>query len=1115
MRNKHIALVAAAVAAAMPLSATVRGFVGADGEQGKLNAGQTVAASGSFADVPAQPRQYAPARIGATGSTIYGFMSYADIDGFNAGWYEIEPSGNATRLWQYAFAESGARLSNGWLRGGRLCGLGLFTMGSEDMIGDYAYQEFDLETGELLTNRSIDVISYRMPHFYSAAYVPSEDKIYGFGKGESSESDLHYFKCAPADKPEEAVIIKQLSQPGDRCFSLCYSPVDNCFYGVNCFGKFVRILTNGTITELFDVPVADLANSKGALAYSPYDGYLIWNPSVYAATSELYAIYPAENRIEKIHQFDVDTQFTFFLTPDVQDNMAAPRPGRFISAQFEDAQLSGTLRFAMPDHTMQDSSISGDIDWRLYDNGTLLKSGTAPAAENVTIPVEVAQGDHTFRFAAVLNGIEGNPAVAHVYVGHDTPKVPEQVVLTSENVTWMPVTEGVHGGYMDAANVTYEVYLNGEKAGETSANSFPVNIDADREQDVYRASVVAVSHDMRSDAGISDKAIIGRPYALPMTIAPTEHDAEMVTIINADGSPEYGVWRFSDQWQGDWGTYCFASGWSYNQPDDWLIMPAAEFPSNEVLYQVTLDVARGSYSGQREYFEVWAGTAPTVEAMTIPVIAKTRAQKYNEWKEYSGEFAVPRAGTYYIAVRSVSDPDQKDMIVKNIRVAATDKQTEVPAAVTGLTVVATSDPDLTATLSFTMPTKFVNGNDIPESATVKARALGAQTVEVAGAPGSVQTLVVPTAQGDNYINVITEVDGMLGQAAEVSVFTGMDMLSYVEKYKAELSEDNMSVRLTWERPIESLNGGYFATTGIRYWIGELDTDGSFIGEPVCAGTDVYEYTLSLPEGSPQKYMRIAIAAENAAGISNARRYIARVVGTPYTLPIIENFDDMTAKYTPLQASAPTDEYVDGSWDWCQPEVVGEEFAHDGGGYGIIGFTDKGNARVRLGLPKVSTVGAEAPNATLELWTGEACAEQMAVYATTHGMAMPEKIADIPAGSGWQKVNVAIPDKFNNRPWMSLYIDGYLPTSSHYLMLYSYMMSPMSSVSDILSGSTGAVYSRRGEIVMAGYDGAAYAVYGIDGKSIAAGTCSGETVVAAAPGIYVVRIGSQAARVIVR
>ena len=253
-------------------------------------------------------------------------------------------------------------------------------------------------------------------------------------------------------------------------------------------------------------------------------------------------------------------------------------------------------------------------------------------------------------------------------------------------------------------------------------------------------------------------------------------------------------------------------------------------------------------------------------------------------------------------------------------------------------------------------------------------------------------------------------------------------------------------------------------------------------------------------------MRIAIAAENAAGISNARWYIARVIGTPYSLPMIENFDDMKAKYTPLQASAPTDEYVDGSWDWCQPEVVGEEFAHVGGGYGIIGYTDKGNARVRLGLPKVSTIGAEAPNATLELWTGEGCAEQMA---------MPEKIADIPAGSGWQKVNVAIPDKFNNRPWMSLYIDGYLPISSNYLILYSYMLSPVSGVSDILPGSTGAVYARQGEIVMAGYDGAAYAVYSIDGKSIAAGTCNGETVVAAAPGIYVVRIDSQVARVIVR
>lgn len=87
-------------------------------------------------------------KVGATGSTIYGYQSYADVEEFLGGLYEIEPSGDMRHLWDYSYATVGAAINNGWIRNGKLCGLGIFTMGSEDLVGDYAYQELDLMTGK-------------------------------------------------------------------------------------------------------------------------------------------------------------------------------------------------------------------------------------------------------------------------------------------------------------------------------------------------------------------------------------------------------------------------------------------------------------------------------------------------------------------------------------------------------------------------------------------------------------------------------------------------------------------------------------------------------------------------------------------------------------------------------------------------------------------------------------------------------------------------------------------------------------------------------------------------------------------------------------------------------
>ncbi len=1062
-------------------------------------------------DFTEEPARNTINKVGASGSTIYGYQSYADLDEFTGGLYEIEPTGDMTRLWDYSYANIGAILSNGWIRNGSLCGLGVYTLGSEDLVGDYAYQEFDLITGKMTLMRQIDVLYETLPYFHKAAYVPEDDRIYGFGRIGDIYSDNRYiFKSAPADKPEEAVMITEVS-PGERCYSLCWHPVDHCFYGVNTWSKLVKIDRDGTYTELCELPLENIANSPSALVFSPYDGYLLWNPAVNAASSTLYAIYPDEKRIEKLHTFDIDRQFTFFTSPDFEVDEAAPAAATYLGADFKDAAHEGTISFRLPSKTLGGETIEGELSYTLYTNGKQAAQGNGMAGSEIAVPVTgLTDAYYTFRIEASASGKKGVPCVTHLYVGNDTPATPANVVINKTNISWDAVTEGTHKGYLDLTAIEYEVYLNDRLLGKTQSAVYEYTIDNTQELDAFVAKVVAVCNGKTSAEGVSEKAILGNPLSLPVQIIPTEHQAQLCTYINRDGSPDYGTWSLSDLW----GDLCFASGWSYEQPDDWLILPITMLPDADKVYSVSLEAARGGQIGTREYFEVWAGTSPDPESMTIPVIEKTRARNYNEWVDYSGIFAIPQAGTYYIAVHGVSDPDQKNLIVKNIRITETEYSINSPEAVSDLKIASSSDADLTATITMTLPTKYISGTAIEAGTKITVTATGAEKVSAAGAPGESVTMTVPTAQGENYITVVAEINGATGRSSEVSIFTGMDMLSYVENLRGEISEDNMSVRLTWEPPKESLNGGYFATTGIRYNIGLIYADGEFINDPIRTEPDVTEYTLVCPEGTPQQFCRIAVVAENAAGVSHAIYYVTQIVGTPYQLPIVEEFENLVTKYSPMTASAPTSAYQNGAWSMGQPELVNPDFTGNQSTYAIIGYTDESSAKVRMRLPKVSTKSLTEAYATFELWTGHHCADPIDIYAITYGMDSPEKIATVPLGNGWQFVTVAIPAKYLDRQWMNLYIDGTLKSSEHYLIMASYSVDKSAGI-DNVTEVTGSINATNGKIEISGFDGEDYAIFGIDGIVVASGICGDRTSVGVGNGIYIVKAGTHTVRVMVK
>lgn len=995
-------------------------------------------------------QQGAAAVKNPSGSTLRGFVVYDEKDNLLPGWYEFDTDGNMDMLWQWdsSLANSAFVPRGGWIRNGRLCMIVASSYSGDQQLAGFGYVEVDPATGKILENKDINPYNNQYANMISLAYVAKEDKVYGISQDPDSNSC--YLVSAPADDISKASKIAKLSAPGYRAYSFAYSPEEECFYGIAYFDKLVRYDKDGTVTDVCNVPLSHLTSERGGMIYSPLDGCYIYsptyNPSGYDAPFDLYAVDPAAKTFTQYVSKPDAVQIAFMLSPDtyeLQDK--SPAIPSVKSVDLISGDTDATVVYTLPAAAHDGSALNGSLSWTAKVDNVTFSSGTAGPGDDVTVNFTgLANGPRSLQLTLGSGDLISLPAVAKVFAGKDVPKTPANVFLTASKVTWEAVTQGTHGESIDHDNLSYKVYLNGEFQGSTSATEYALTLDDTTPMTAYTASVVAVAGDAESEPGYSNKIVFGRPFDLPMHFAPTEDDFDLMTVYNLDGGPEYGIWEYSERWDEP----CFSSGWSLDKDaDDWLILPGASFKDPSKAARLAFMAACGGTSDKEEFLEVWMGSSPEPDAMTIPILSKTQIRS-NEWETYDNIFAVPEAGTYYIGFHSVSKPFQYSLIVRDINVTQTELDARAPRVVDNLEIKSTSDADLTATLSFTMPRFYLNGEQIPEHVSLTAKVSSeVDTQGFTGYPGDTVEGVIGTAQGNNIISVVASYGSAEGQKAEVQVFTGVDVPDFVENYNTSISEDNMTLHMTWEAPLKALYDGYFETTGLQYYVGELDSEGDFIGEPILVGTDVFEYDYTLPAGTPMASRYIAVAAGNAAGISPARWYAMATIGTPYTPPMVEEFENMTFKYEPITMSAPDQRYANGSWAWAQPELIDPAFDHGPGDYALAGYSTEGSANVRMNLPKFATAVQENPVVVFDLWNGTGRPSEVTVYASTFGIA-PKKIASIPAGTGWENCKVTLPDEFIGRKWVTISIDGSLPDTEHYLIISGYSVANESGIMSI-------------------------------------------------------------------
>lgn len=1046
-------------------------------------------------DVLGRKQMKAPQKVMANGDNIYGFLIYSTDEEAPVGVYEFATTEQPKFLWEYAGGSpSGFGYSNGQIHGYSISSFWGILLG-------ISYESYDATTGEVVAFEEQD-LSQNNSYFQSVTCDAEEEMMYGYGRY-GAEGELVYM-AAPMSDPFNYTVVKSIDPAsGELCMSLTYNAYDDQIYGVNLNYEFVRINDNGDQEVLMQLDVPDGATYLTGLAYDPISSLFYWNINRKDESAAMATIDLKNKKLNVYQELANGEEYLSLFTTDVKINPNKPnRP--FLGedpVHFYKNSLTGYVKFVLPTEMRDGKSLEGSVDYITFIDGVQYSSASAAPGDTVRANFKVAgNGMYTFGLAAVVDGVQSTMARATTYVGNDTPLAPVDVVLNDTIVTWKKVTEGVHGGYVDKRAVKYAVSINGQELGETTDTCYKVSLPADKELTSYVASVVAKCNGMSSEPGYSNGIAVGLGLTLPQYLIPTAEEFALGTVLDANGDGT--GWMLSDEG-------CIETDFSApgERMDDWYFLPKMNFPDTEKFYSFSCEVRSKSATYPDEYVEVLLCNEASPRGVVMPAIVDEFSPEA-EYQTVSGDFRVRQAGDYYIAIHCTSDGDQLGVMARNFSVNDFNITLDSPAAVEDFTAVPAAGGDLKATVSFTMPTMTLGEKELDADATLTAIIKGGVAeVTLTGKPGESMTADVDVERGENTLTLVVSNGEFNSPTVSTSFRSGYDVPSPVSGLEGSVSEDMLSMNLTWDAVTtgyisdDDPTGGVIDPADVTYYI---VTPGASGWQPIASTTET-SYTVSVEAGTPQQFAQFGVIAVNSEGEGDLWEAVYGVLGVPVALPVAEDFND--------QAIAP---------DWTLLTLAGDPsyklYYMDEAGTAIgLGITPSGlysREAAQIMTPKFSTKGSSAVTISVK-YSGDYQLPLTSIIADSYGVDALE-IGEISNNEpGIQTASFQLPASLLGKDWVGLNILTEFVDGEGAFLVESITVDSGSSVQTFdMKGA--AIAGGKNFVKVSGLEGQNVVISTLDGRVAAkASKISNNAVFNLEKGVYVVKAGKKNAKVVVK
>ncbi len=342
-----------------------------------------------------------------------------------------------------------------------------------------------------------------------------------------------------------------------------------------------------------------------------------------------------------------------FYSFTITDETTAPEAVKDLAIHAAtDGSLKATLSWTNPGQTSDGNDADAADRIEILRDGTPvetltgIKGGTQGLFEDI-LP---RPGSYTYSITAFRGDMASETTmVQSPWIGHDTPEAPTGVAATVEDgtrtVTFEPVTQGVHGGYIDVDGISYTVSRNGVVLTTGLKGAPFTDTEPGLPFAVYRYSVWAVNGESAGDAAESDGIAFGDALPLPFSSDFSSADGFAPwTLADAEGN-ESGAWECNAEGG------CISAGPAASGA--WAFTPPLMMQRGECELDVQALCLTYGNPGSLGVFLCRDALSPLSESATEITTMQPDDADTSTTRSFS--FTVPETGKYHIGFGATGD----------------------------------------------------------------------------------------------------------------------------------------------------------------------------------------------------------------------------------------------------------------------------------------------------------------------------------------------------------------------------------------------------------------------------------------------------------------------------
>lgn len=499
-----------------------------------------------------------------------------------------------------------------------------------------------------------DMVSIGCP----IAYDEKTDKVYSVYKDGST-----YKLCTLNLTKHERNEVGTL---GNNFLAITFNK-EGKLYGINSAGRVGEISTaDATFTEILSTGMNP--HYQQSAAFSANDNNtMYWAATLddWGGTLGIYKIDLKAKTSTMLREFKHEEEFGCLWVGDKVLAKGAPAASTDLAADFANGKLTGKINFTAPEKTYGGQTLTGDLTYKVLVDGVENMQGSTQAGKATTAEVTTTQGLHDF--AVIVSNAEGDgdkAEIKNIYVGHDTPKQVQNVKLVQGDaadkltLTWDAATEGMHNGYVDPAEVKYQVRKmpSGDIVDNAATSPFKYTVTQEKAEKCFFDVTPYIDNDHKGMPTASNKVMIGKPFKVPYAATfDTNDEVLLFTIEHIGDGNAYWDWDYD---------YKFMKIYSSTAPkNDWLFTPFIAVEEGSI-YKLSFDIRTIG----TEKYEVKYGLAPEAAAMTEQLAADTEVDT-DQFAPRIVEFTAKQTAAIYIGFHANTTDVEKGMnlYLDNIR----------------------------------------------------------------------------------------------------------------------------------------------------------------------------------------------------------------------------------------------------------------------------------------------------------------------------------------------------------------------------------------------------------------------------------------------------------------